>query len=284
MGRTKSYERLAGLVAKGLVVHERGVPGHGVYLASREGLRVAGLALAPGAVSLGALAHDLAVAGVVARLESEMPGLRLLTERELRAHVHETGDQTFRPRAQQRGMRDARHWPDLVLLSGGRSGRPGWAAIEVELQRKGARRLQAILDGYRQTQFDEATRRLWGVLYLVPDAEHRKRVVAIGQRADLTADSTPVLLHTHTLDQPDQIGAAVLNAWATKRGLDQRERQATARHAEQRRRLDARQAAERAAREAAAEQRRQEQLLALSEAQVHESRRGIARLLGGSGR
>jgi hypothetical protein len=76
MGRTKAYERLAGLVEHGLVLHQRPVPGHGVYLASRKGLTLVGLELAPASVSLGALTHDLAVTGLVAAIEGRYPGCR----------------------------------------------------------------------------------------------------------------------------------------------------------------------------------------------------------------
>jgi hypothetical protein len=43
-------------------------------------------------------------------------------------------------------MRDALHWPDLALLTGSAE-TPAWLAIEVELTRKGAQRLRAILAG-----------------------------------------------------------------------------------------------------------------------------------------
>jgi hypothetical protein len=283
MGRTKAYERLAGLVGLGLVVHERGVPGHGVYLASREGLRMAGLGLAPASMSLGSLAHDLAVAEVVARLESQMPGIGLLTERELRAHVHETGDQTFRPRVSQRGMRESRHWPDLVLLTGRTE--PSWLAIEVELQKKGAQRLQAILAGYDRAGYSDAERKLWGVLYVVPDADHQRRLLTVAARVDLTADSWPVQLGTHRLDQPDEIVAAIVAMWKTKNAIDARRRQSAAQREQQQRQELARQTAERAAREAAAEQQREAQLLATQQAAAAaEQRSGIGRLFGGSSR
>ncbi|QEC48813.1 hypothetical protein FSW04_15330 [Baekduia soli] len=275
MGRTKAYERLKVLVGAGLVVHERGVPGHGVYLASRQGLQMAGVGLAPATMSLGALAHDLAVAGLVARLERDLAGGALLTEREVRAHARETGDLNFRPTVSRRGMRDARHWPDLVLLT--RGSPPGWLAIEVELHKKGSQRLQAILAAYRWANTSQPAFRLWGVLYLVPDRDHRRRLVEIGRRAGLAEDSRPVLLATHTLDQPDEIAEAIRRLWALKGAADAQERQAETHRAERQHRLDAERAAEHAAREAAV-QRRHEELLALEAAHAPAPRRGLGRL------
>jgi hypothetical protein len=209
MGRTKAYDRLAALVTQGLLIHVRPVPGHGVYLASRKGLAVAGLELAPGSVSLAALSHDLAVAGLVAELEGLYPGLALQTEREIRAHIHHTGDATFRPMVRRRGMRDARHWPDLALLTGS-ADEPGWLAIEVELTRKGSERLRAILAGYRNTHhLSDGARTLWGVLYLVPGQVDAERVMALGVEEQLGSDSYPVTLLAHRLDEQDAAASAL---------------------------------------------------------------------------
>jgi hypothetical protein len=208
MGRTKAYERLAGLVASGLVIHERGVPGHGVYLASKQGLQLAGLGLTPATVSLGALRHDLAVAGVVAELERASAGIQLLTEREIRAHVAETGDETFRTHVQQRGVGTSRHWPDLVLLTGG-LGTPGWLAIEIELQRKGARRLKAILAGYDTANLRSTARTLWGVLYLVPGAPDARRVTGLAAELAMGPGTLPVSLFAAPLGQEGGAVAAI---------------------------------------------------------------------------
>ncbi|HEU4973725.1 MAG TPA: hypothetical protein VFT50_01445 [Baekduia sp.] len=284
MGRTKAYERLAGLVARGLVVRERHVPGHGVYVATREGLRVAGLAMAPARVSLGALAHDLACAEVVARIEAGLPAARLLTERQLRAHVHHTGDDSFRPHVRQDGRRDARHWPDLALLTGSRE--PGWLAIEVELHRKGARRLEAILDGYWHAAHHDTPHQVWGVLYLVPDNNDRRRLAAIAERAGLLEQHSPVLFAAHTLDRHDEIAATVLTLWKRKRTADARHRAEAAERERQQHELAARQAAERALTEDGIQRQRQrqEQLQAFEEAQRRAERRGLGRWLGGGGR
>jgi len=144
LARSKAYGRLKGLVDLGLVRHERGVPGHGVFLATRDGLKLAETDLAPATMSLGALRHDLAVADVVARLERV--GELVWTERELRRHQQLTGESWFRPRVIRRGVHDARHWPDLVMPVG--EGPRLWVAAEVELSTKSAERIDAILAGY----------------------------------------------------------------------------------------------------------------------------------------
>jgi hypothetical protein len=249
MGRTKAYDRLAGLVDQGLLAHERPVPGHGVYLASKNGLKIAGLELAPATVSLGALAHDLAVAGVVAELEARVPRLQLRTEREIRAHVQQTGDLSLRPQVSQRGTRDSRHWPDLALLTGS-ADQPGWLAVEVELSRKGARLLRAILAGYRRTRVLESHDRvLWGVLYLVPDQHDAQRLTRLAAEEDLGRNSYPVTLLAQRLDEEGAALAALRAMVSVHNVAEETHRRESQQAAARQAALDASQAAERAVNE-----------------------------------
>lgn len=201
MARSKAYDRLAVLVANGLLRHHREVPGHGVYVATARGLAFCELGLAPARVSLGALRHELAVARVVAGLESSLPGLRVLTEREVRRHVHLTGDDSYRPKVTRRGMRDARHWPDLAIELTF-DGQPWWIAVEVELTAKSAERTRAILNAYDNNNSSRPARRLLGVLYAVPDNAQAQRIERHGHAAAF-GTHTSVGLATTVLDGPE---------------------------------------------------------------------------------
>jgi hypothetical protein len=98
-GQEQGLREAAGAGGAGLVRHERGVPGSGcIWRRGRDSAMVE-LELAPATVSLGSLRHDLALAGVVAEIETSRLGGELLTERELRAYRERTGDERFRPEA-----------------------------------------------------------------------------------------------------------------------------------------------------------------------------------------
>jgi hypothetical protein len=199
-------KRLRILVDHNLLSHDRYAPGHGVYIATRKGLRFCELELAPARVSLGVLRHDLAAAGFLARLESELPSLNVLAEREIRQHVHVTTDQTYRPIVMRRGVRDARHRPDLAINTRPAAD-PGWIAVEVELTQKSAERTRATLDGYSRANLHRPERRLIGVLYVVPDAAQAARI----QRAATEVGSTtyaPMGMATTLVDgQESPLGA-----------------------------------------------------------------------------
>jgi hypothetical protein len=208
MGRTKAYERLHGLVGRGLLRHEAAVRGSGAYLATAAGLSLAGLKLAPAKLTLGAWRHDIAVARFVAEFERDMPGRPLLTEREIRHHVHVTGDLSYRPKVRQRGVRDARHWPDLAIPHISAGGSKAWAAVEVELTWKAADRVRAILAGYRRSRLEPSAEKLWGVLYVVPDAALCEQMISVATKEDLGHDSWPVAFAASALDTAETPAAA----------------------------------------------------------------------------
>jgi hypothetical protein len=275
MARSKAYARLRGLVEHGLLIHDSRVPGHGVYLATASGLALAGLDLAPATVSLGALRHDLAVAAVVAQFEAA--DVRLQTERELRQHVHATGDNTYRPSVVRRGMRDARHWPDLVLVTHSAQ-LPGWGAIEVELTRKSAERTRAILTAYKNSWASQPRDGLWGVLYIVPTRADARRIAQLGSVARLTPSSRPAALGIHSLDQATHPLATLADLLTRRSAARAADQAAKAQRDARRREVEARHAAD-AAHSQARERQREQELAAAQAAAT--ARRGLGRLIGG---
>ena len=269
MARSKAYGRLQGLVELGLVRHERGVPGSGVYLATRQGLAMVELELAPATVSLGSLRHDLALAGVAAEIETSRLGGDLLTERELRAYRERTGDERFRPQLRsRRGGATSRHWPDLALVH-----KDGWLAVEVELTQKSTERTREILAGYAATAYT-ASPDLWGVLYLTPDERCADRLSQVAQRERLDPDS-PVAFHAQPLEAPGGIETAVLGMAETVQGVRKRRAQERAAREDRQRRAEAEQAAYEAAGRAATElkRRREEAAQAQADAEAAPLRR-----------
>jgi hypothetical protein len=184
MARSKAYGRLHGLCGLGLVFHERRVPGPGVFLATRTGLRAVDLDLSVATVSFATLKHDLAVAAVVAELESDDVEHDVMTEREMRAEHRVPDGRRYAPSVREPGRsRAGHHWPDLAIHYGD----DRWLAVEVELSAKTAARTTAILDGYH---LGTDVSGLWGVLYLAPtprDVERLKRLATstgLGPRRD----------------------------------------------------------------------------------------------------
>lgn len=146
LGRAVAYARLAALLERGLLCHERvfhGVPG--VYLATRSGLRLAGSGLPPARVDVRTYEHDLEAAALCVELEREFGVGRVVTERELRA-VDSGGE---RPRFGARlgaGQHAGRlHFPDLAVerFDGNRV-----LAVELERTPKRSRRLETIVRAY----------------------------------------------------------------------------------------------------------------------------------------
>jgi len=122
------------------------------------------------------LRHELAIAMLVARQEAQRPGeTDLLTERECRRAERES-HQRWSADVQHQGRRQ-RRWPDLVQVDGMRR-----RAIELELSIKHTRRLQAIVDGYRISPFEE-------VLWLVEDPNLERRLTTMAER---TSWGTPL--------------------------------------------------------------------------------------------
>ena len=155
--RTKAYARLRGLKAAGLVRHESPVRGAGVFLATRAGLALADVELAPATVSLAMLEHDLAVVDVSILLESRM-GATVLTDRELRRDA---------------AVADRSGVPDLVLLPDDRRR----LAVEVELSRKSRARVSEKLRWYTQSRDYTA------VVYFVRDDRDAARINELAAEA-----------------------------------------------------------------------------------------------------
>ncbi len=192
MARSKAYGRLQGLCELGLVVHERRIPGPGAYLATRTGLRAVDLDLSAATVSLATLEHDLAVAAVVAELESRDAKLEVVTEREMREEHRLADGRRYAPRIHEPGRsRSGHHWPDLAIHYG--DGR--WLAVEVELTTKRAERTAAILAAYRHGM---GINGLWGVLYLAPterDVDRLKKLAisaGLGPRRNQSGNASSV--------------------------------------------------------------------------------------------
>jgi hypothetical protein len=179
MARSKAYGRLQGLCQLGLVVHERRVPGSGVFLATTMGLRAVDLDLSMATVSFATFEHDLAVATVVAELESSDAELEVLTEREMRAEHRVEDGRRYAPRVHEPGRsRTGHHWPDLVI----HYGEDRWLAVEVQLSAKTAARTTAILRGY---YLGTDVSGLWGVLYLAPTKRDIERLKKLATSAGL---------------------------------------------------------------------------------------------------
>ncbi len=120
MCQSRAYARLRVLVAGGLLDHEQLLYRQsGLYLATREGLRWAGLGQLPvKRISVAGFAHDREVAGVGVVLESAAPAWRLIYERELRVREREEGRALASVSlGEGPGGAPVLHRPDLALLS-----------------------------------------------------------------------------------------------------------------------------------------------------------------------
>jgi hypothetical protein len=153
--RTVSRSRERRLRRDNLIRFERGFGELGPFLlATKLGLKASGRKELPTPrISLALLNHESVVAELAARLERE--GHRLLSEREILAHERAAGDRSLS--AHLPG--DRYHRSDLIRLDP--AGGPGHA-IEVELTRKGAARLDELLRGWRRAVIDK---RVTGVTY-----------------------------------------------------------------------------------------------------------------------
>jgi hypothetical protein len=167
--RAKCYSRLKGLGDAGLVESRKLLHGQAqVYLATRAGLRFAGLASLPAAtVSLQSFTHELAVTQQLAVIEAA--GFATLTEREMRA-AEKSGAEGYWIAMGERTSqgRERIHRPDFVIQR-----RSGLWAVEVELTAKTPERTQGILRAYRRTE------RYAGVVYYLPSQAALDRVSAM---------------------------------------------------------------------------------------------------------
>jgi hypothetical protein len=155
-----AYRRLAAMRDRDLVAYERPTIDHGVYVATRAGLRLAGLELPPSGVDIRSYHHDKAVLELALALEAD--GHQLVTEREmrhrdesaLRARERPTYGVALPGRSDYPGL----HYPDLAIeLSQGQI-----RAIEMERTAKNRARLERILAGYARA------RHVAQVVYYVP--------------------------------------------------------------------------------------------------------------------
>ena len=162
-GRSVTYARERRLRLTGLIEVR---PGFGsptrLLLATRTGLRACGRAdLGPARLSPARVAHELAAAGLAARLERG--GARLLSEREIAAAERAAGRRLYSASL----TRGRFHRADLLRLDP--DGGPP-LAIEVERTVKAAGRLDAILRGWRLAV---AEGRLAGVAYHCTERSRR---------------------------------------------------------------------------------------------------------------
>jgi len=151
MGRSWAYHRLNQLTHDGLLEQRQLLHRQpGLYTATAEGLRWRGLQrLGVERISPGSFEHVWEVATVAVQLHQCLPGLTLLSDREIRDHETERGELVASARlGELPGGRAALHRPDLALVSNG--GRV--VSVEVELSVKAARRLQAICRGWARAR------------------------------------------------------------------------------------------------------------------------------------
>lgn len=197
MGERWAYERLKTLVDGGLVEHRMVLYRRpGLYLATAEGLRWAGLQrLGVFRLSPGGFEHAVELARVAAVLEPALPGWRLLTDRELRA-VEQDGELTASVKVGEVGARSLLHRPDVALV--GPTGRT--VAVEVELSIKARARLQQICRGYARARHVDR------VYYLATRPVGRAVERAI---ADVRAEDRVTVLR---LDDVEAIALAELGA------------------------------------------------------------------------
>jgi hypothetical protein len=163
MGRSWAYERLSQLTKDGLLEQRRLLYGKpGLYVASAAGLRWRGLSpLGVHRVRPGGFEHAWQVANVAVALHGELPGWRVLSDREIRWREREDSEPLASVRVGSLpGGAAALHRPDLALVSP--EGRT--AAVEVELSVKARARLVVICRGWARA------RHLHGVYYLATPA------------------------------------------------------------------------------------------------------------------
>lgn len=156
MARSPAYRRIAALVSYGVLERVRLLRGENdLLIPTREGLRWTGhLLLGRPRVSVAAVRHWRICATAAIRLEHEFGAALILSDREVRSWEHTAGRQlaSVTPGAAARRP----HRPDFAVLADRGGGVA--VAVEVELSVKGARRLEAILRGYRRNRQIHAVR------------------------------------------------------------------------------------------------------------------------------
>lgn len=157
MPQSNAYCRLRGLEQRDLLERRRLLFGEpAVFLATRTGLRFAGLDLSPRKVSAGGIAHASRATSLCLELEEEFGTEAVLCEREIRAEDGRSSEPRYAVAADGR-LPDGRprlHFPDFAVRQPPRS----TLAIEVELTAKGSQRLSAILRAYVRARHVEGVR------------------------------------------------------------------------------------------------------------------------------
>lgn len=150
VGRTAAYRRVQACAKRGLLERLpllRAEPT--LLVATRDGLRYAGLGLPVAVVSPGSVEHWLRCASVALALGEEHGHERVLTERELRVAERIEGKPIASAKLGELPSGHPRlHRPDLAVLDGERP-----IAIEVELTPKSPRRLEQILRAWRRASW-----------------------------------------------------------------------------------------------------------------------------------
>jgi len=121
IGQTAAYRRVAGLVAAGLLERLQLLRGEPTLLkATRQGLRYAGLGMAPAVISPGSIAHWLRCTSAAIDLEAASGPHRVITVRELiAAERHEERPIASAVIGRLPDGRPRLHRPDLVVLPEG---------------------------------------------------------------------------------------------------------------------------------------------------------------------
>jgi hypothetical protein len=133
LGQTAAYDRVAALIEAGLIERLGTLSGEPSLLrATREGLRCAGLGMAPAVVSPGSVDHWLRCASVALRLEALHGAHRILTVRELIvAERHEERPIASAKIGELPNGAPRLHRPDLVVLP------PGHPLVRFHQERTG---------------------------------------------------------------------------------------------------------------------------------------------------
>ena len=175
MPASNVYRRLRGLEAQGLLARKRLLHGEpGVFLATVDGLRLAGLDLRARKVSAAGVAHATQATWLALLLEEEFGPERVVTEREVRARDGSAERPAYAIAAGGKlpSGRLRLHFPDFAVEDGP-DGRP--LAIELELSAKGQRRLLEIVRAYVRA------RHVGAVRYYVTSASARQVRAAVSE-------------------------------------------------------------------------------------------------------
>ena len=136
-----------------------------LFVATRTGITVAAVPVrVSGPPAPTWWAHHCAVAWMAAWVK--LRGHELLGPRELLDRDEWSGAISWRDRS---GFKNAKHRPDLIACHRG----GGYVAIEVELTKKSAERLRAVLSRHAVWR---SLRQSGGVIYVCADQEARERI------------------------------------------------------------------------------------------------------------